>query len=134
LAARGAAPRLWVVTRGAQAVEADESAAVAQAPLWGFGRVLVNEHPELRPTLIDLDPSPGAGDWPALVAALGLDANESQLAWRGHTLYAARLASAAAEAPGGAPAGRPHAPHLLTGGPGGAGPPPAPGVGGPAAR
>ena len=36
------APRLWVVTRGAQPVEPwPVNLAVEQAPLWGFGRVLV---------------------------------------------------------------------------------------------
>src|SRR5207237_577494 len=55
--ARGEEPRVWLVTRGAQPVDADDQlAAVAQAPLWGLGRVIANEHPQMRCTLLDLDP------------------------------------------------------------------------------
>lgn len=52
-----APPRVWLVTRGAQAVP-DESApvAVAQAPLWGFGRAAAREEPDLWGGLVDLDP------------------------------------------------------------------------------
>src|SRR5205823_12448695 len=50
----GVTPRLWFVTRGAQSIHRGASAAVAAAPIWGFGRVLAREHPELRPTLVDL--------------------------------------------------------------------------------
>ena len=41
------APRLWWVTRGAVAVTAGEAAEVAQASLWGLGRTVMQEHPEL---------------------------------------------------------------------------------------
>ena len=51
-------PRLWVVTRGAQSLgSADSSISLSQAPIWGLGRVLMNEHPELRCTLVDLSPA-----------------------------------------------------------------------------
>ena len=47
------------MTRGAQALAAaGEELHPEQAPLWGLGRALVNEHPELRPTMVDL----GAGE------------------------------------------------------------------------
>ena len=52
-------PRLWLVTRGAQPVGppvGDTAVAVAQSPLWGFGRSLAQEHPALWGGLIDLDP------------------------------------------------------------------------------
>ncbi len=50
-------PRLWVVTRGAQAgFGADERLSIAQAPLWGLARVVMNEHPPVCCTLVDLDP------------------------------------------------------------------------------
>ena len=53
------APRLWLVTAGAVAVSASgalraDSPIPSQAPLWGLGRVLMNEHPELQCRLIDL--------------------------------------------------------------------------------
>ena len=48
-------PRLWLVTRGAQSLNtADSPVSLSQAPIWGLGRVLMNEHPELRCTLVDL--------------------------------------------------------------------------------
>jgi myxalamid-type polyketide synthase MxaB len=49
-------PRLCLVTRGAQPAEVAQTVEVAQAPLWGLGRVLAVEHPELRCLLVDLDP------------------------------------------------------------------------------
>ncbi|WP_232293882.1 polyketide synthase dehydratase domain-containing protein, partial [Stigmatella aurantiaca] len=47
-------PKLWLVTRGAHAVSQDDSLSVSQAPLWGFGRALSLEHPELQTTLVDV--------------------------------------------------------------------------------
>lgn len=53
----GKSPRLWFVTRGG-ALVSDLSASCApnlsQAALWGFGRVVMNEHPALGCTLIEL--------------------------------------------------------------------------------
>ena len=57
LLGRRAPPRLWLVTRGAQA-PVGEAPDPTQAPLWGLGRVIALEHPELRCTMVDLDPSP----------------------------------------------------------------------------
>src|SRR5207247_767146 len=52
LAATGVTlPRLYVVTRGAQAVEPDV-VGVAQAAVWGLTRVVGHEIPDLRCTLI----------------------------------------------------------------------------------
>ena len=58
--------RLWVVTSGAQPVtKPGASVAAAAAPVWGFGRVLALEHPELWGGLVDLDPDdPDAGRRP----------------------------------------------------------------------
>lgn len=50
-------PHLWIVTRGgALASEMPPSCALnpGQSALWGFGRVVMNEHPELNCTLIEL--------------------------------------------------------------------------------
>lgn len=51
------APHLWLVTRGgalAEGLPAAVDASPVQAALWGLGRVLMNEHPDLHCTLIDL--------------------------------------------------------------------------------
>ncbi len=51
----GEAPRLYVVTRGAQAVLPDERPNLDQAGLRGLLRVIGAEHPQLHPTQIDVD-------------------------------------------------------------------------------
>jgi acyl transferase domain-containing protein/NADPH:quinone reductase-like Zn-dependent oxidoreductase/acyl carrier protein len=46
---------VWLVTHAVQPLEDREhEIEVAQAPLWGFGRVVVTEHPNLRCRLVDL--------------------------------------------------------------------------------
>jgi acyl transferase domain-containing protein/NADPH:quinone reductase-like Zn-dependent oxidoreductase/acyl carrier protein/NADP-dependent 3-hydroxy acid dehydrogenase YdfG len=58
--AAGETPRLWLVTGAAAAVAAHagsgyrERMIPSQAPLWGLGRVLMNEVPALGCTLVDL--------------------------------------------------------------------------------
>ena len=47
-------PRLWLVTRGAVAAEQAERVSIVQAPLWGFGRVVALERPDLWGGLVDL--------------------------------------------------------------------------------
>ncbi|MFC0003925.1 type I polyketide synthase [Micromonospora siamensis] len=49
--------RLWLVTTRAQVLPGDvpgDGAELAAATLWGFGHVLLNEHPTYRVTLVDL--------------------------------------------------------------------------------
>jgi myxalamid-type polyketide synthase MxaB len=86
-------PRLWVVTRGAQAL--NEAPDLGQSPLWGLGRVIESEHPELWGGLVDLDP--GEVDLPETGVALAnelLSANwNEQVAWRGKQRFVARLAA-----------------------------------------
>ena len=50
-----AATRLTVVTRGGAPFAGAANAHPEQATLWGLGRVLANEHPELACSLIDVD-------------------------------------------------------------------------------
>ncbi|HEY1278364.1 MAG TPA: type I polyketide synthase, partial [Acidimicrobiales bacterium] len=54
-AMRGNPARLWLVTRGAQAIEGP-AAAPEQAPLWGLAASITAEHPELTCVGVDLDP------------------------------------------------------------------------------
>ncbi|KVN96271.1 beta-ketoacyl synthase [Burkholderia ubonensis] len=51
-----AAARLTVVTRGGAPFAGAANAHPEHATLWGLGRVLANEHPELACRLIDVDP------------------------------------------------------------------------------
>jgi len=62
-------PRLWLVTRGAQALET-EPISIAQSPLWGLGRVIALEHPELQCVRIDLEPGGGTGEVQSLFQEL----------------------------------------------------------------
>ena len=57
LVAQEKPPRLWFITQGgvpAADLPADYTSHPAQTAIWGFGRVVMNEHPELSCTLIDL--------------------------------------------------------------------------------
>lgn len=76
------APRLWIVTQGGApggdpAQGPDPSPA--QAALWGFGRVLMNEAPALDCTLIDL----GGGDAARLIRELRHPDGADEVLWRG---------------------------------------------------
>jgi acyl transferase domain-containing protein/acyl carrier protein len=81
-------PRLWLVTQSAQAVIDGDLPVLAQSPLWGFGRVVATEHPELWGGLIDLD-----ADTPteALFDEIVTPDGENQIAWRQGQRYALRL-------------------------------------------
>jgi len=57
--------------------------------LWGMGRTLMLEHPELRCTLIDVDDSAHLADVLARESRAG--DGESQIAWRGAARHALRL-------------------------------------------
>ncbi len=118
-------PRLFLVTRGAQpAGDGRRPLAVEQAPLWGLGRVVASEHPELAGRLVDLAPDApaAAGEVEALAAELAAMDAESQVALRGGGRLAARLRPAAPPAPaGGGFAVRPDGCYLDTGGLGGLG-------------
>ena len=88
-------PRLWLITRGAQQVQgqAHHELAIGQAPLWGLGRTLALEHPELECTRIDLDPDAASDSHAAdyLLRELAANDREDQVALRGPTRYVARL-------------------------------------------
>ncbi|WP_205370060.1 type I polyketide synthase [Thermoleptolyngbya sp. PKUAC-SCTB121] len=84
-------PRLWIVTAGTQAIApSDPPTHVPAAALWGLGRSLRQEQPDLRCTCIDLDvvdPDPAK----TLLAALHQTDAEDQIAYRQGTRYGARL-------------------------------------------
>jgi acyl transferase domain-containing protein/acyl carrier protein len=84
-------PRLWLVTQGAQAVGGVAAVAVASASLWGLGRVVAHEHAELRCTMVDLSAEATPAEVQGLVAELGTNTPEDQIALRGDTRHVARL-------------------------------------------
>ena len=83
-------PRLWIVTRGAQQLDAGEEVTLAQTPLRGIARVLTFEHPELKATIVDLD-AEGGGSAGALVHELCADAGHDEVALRDGHRYVHRL-------------------------------------------
>jgi phthiocerol/phenolphthiocerol synthesis type-I polyketide synthase C len=87
------APRLWLVTRGAQVADAAVApVSIAQAPMWGMGRSIDHEHPELRCSRVDLSADGGPEELRALFEELWADGPEPDVALRGSLRYVARLA------------------------------------------
>ncbi|MBD2091226.1 type I polyketide synthase [Microcoleus sp. FACHB-1515] len=84
------APRLWLVTQGAIAVS-QSMASPAPALLWGMGKVVSLEHPDLFGGLIDLPPEPTVEDIDRLCADLADPQGDDQLAYRNGQRYAERL-------------------------------------------
>ncbi|ATB32461.1 type I polyketide synthase [Melittangium boletus] len=116
--------RLWLVTQGAQrASDADSAVSFSQASLWGLGRVISREHPELWGGLVDLDTAQPAQEQasPLLREVLGATPHEDQLALRGGRALVARLSRATPAAPGTSLPVRADAAYLITGGLGGLG-------------
>jgi acyl transferase domain-containing protein len=109
--------RLWLVTRGAQVVDgAARTIHLAQAPLWGLGRVLVLEHPEWWGGLVDLDPQADCTTSSGhLLAELG-SSGEDQVAWRGNSRRVARLESSPLATTGQPISVDPRGLYLITGG------------------
>jgi NADPH:quinone reductase-like Zn-dependent oxidoreductase/SAM-dependent methyltransferase/acyl carrier protein len=89
-ATSGGPVRLWVVTRGAQPVEPGEL-TIAQAPLWGIGNVIAQEHPELRCTCIDLDPAAATDEIERLHHTIRLDGLHDRVGFRSGRRHVARL-------------------------------------------
>ncbi|QRK07700.1 SDR family NAD(P)-dependent oxidoreductase [Archangium violaceum] len=84
-------PRLWLVTRGAYPVLGAPATGALQASLWGLGRAVGHEHPELRCTCVDMDPSSALVDVEALGRELAARAEDEQVALRAGARFAARL-------------------------------------------
>ena len=108
LAASGTAepPGLWLVTAGSQSVEG-EDVAVTQAPLWGLGRVVSNEQPQLWPRRIDLSQEPSEAELTALGTELLSYNGADEVALRGEKRYEPALIRFELKAPEGPGIGQP---------------------------
>jgi polyketide synthase 5 len=84
----GHLPHLFVVTRGAQTVVADDVANLEQGGLRGVVRVIGAELPHLRTTQIDIDDHTDAEQ---LTRHLLSGSDEDETAWRDGTWYVARM-------------------------------------------
>jgi acyl transferase domain-containing protein/acyl carrier protein len=116
-------PKLWFVTRGAQAAwPQPRLKSIAQASVWGLGRTVAIEHPELWGGLIDVAAD---GDPQVLAERIALEMcfpdGEDQIALSEELRLVPRLLSAQPPLPP-AMAIRPDVSYLITGGLGGLGP------------
>ncbi len=87
-------PRLWIVTSGVQRIQLDSAdVRPTHATVWGLGKSISIEHPELRCTRVDLGHAMNdVREISALAAELLADEEEDQLAFREEHRYVARLA------------------------------------------
>ncbi|MDG6103023.1 type I polyketide synthase [Dactylosporangium aurantiacum] len=80
-------PTVWALTRGVR--EGRTEAALAHAPLWGAGRIVAGERPDLWGGTIDIG---GDGELAEVAGVIGaLPPNEDVLSWTPDGLFAARL-------------------------------------------
>ena len=84
--------RLWWVTSGAVSLGGDKSVTLETSPLWGLGRTVMQEHPELGCKLVDVEG--GAGSVDSVLRELSVGGDEEQVAWRGGRRHVARLVRA----------------------------------------
>ena len=109
--------RLWLVTRGAHAVASESASRPLAMALWGLGRVIAEEHPEIWGGLVDLDPAgTQEADARDLLSAIS-DSGEPEVAFRRGRRHASRLRRAM---PGRreTPTLRADGSYVITGGPG----------------
>lgn len=122
--------RLWLVTQGVSQQEVGSPMTVAPASLWGLGRTIALEHPELHCTRVDL--APGASPVDALFAEIWVGSEEDQVALSPAGRRVARLQRCTTPPPLSPLLGegdakrlpariRPDATYLITGGLGGLG-------------
>ncbi|MFE9728828.1 SDR family NAD(P)-dependent oxidoreductase, partial [Streptomyces sp. NPDC005794] len=99
----GVVARLWSVTSGAVSTgRSDGVESPVQAQLWGLGRVVALEHPELWGGLIDLPRTYDARTGSRLAGILAGAGDEDQLAVRDTGVFVRRFAHAPLEAGEGA--------------------------------
>ncbi|NEO13876.1 MULTISPECIES: type I polyketide synthase [unclassified Moorena] len=86
-------PQLWLVTQGTQRVNSDQEVINPEyGSLWGLGRVIAQEHPELGCKRLDCDPEKQiTQNLDALVTELLSEDVEDQIAIRQGRRYVARL-------------------------------------------
>jgi len=87
-------PRLWLVTCGSQPVASAQGVipGVAQSSLWGMGKVISLEHPELKCVRVDSDPHQTTeAQGKELFNEIWAEDQEDQVVWRSNSRYVPRL-------------------------------------------
>ncbi len=115
-----APPRLWLVSRRVHAVDGGSVAPVS-ALVWGLGRTVAYEHPELRCSRVDLDDAEPGSLAEALATELTADAPDEEIALTGITRHVARIARRSVDPDAPVYTPRADATYLITGGLGGLG-------------
>ena len=86
---------LTLVTKGGQTIgspaSTPESVQICQAPLWGLGKTIALEYPELHCRLIELDPQTAAEGSDLFIQELLFPDRENQIALRGDERLIPRL-------------------------------------------
>ena len=120
--AAGASTRLVIVTRNAQPVREGDRANPVHAVLWGLGRTLALEHPEIWGGIVDLDEAvPPVLAARCVVTEAQADDGEDQVVYRAGERYAPRLERCIPTAEGNAVLGSTGC-HLVVGATGNIGP------------
>ncbi|NEO45631.1 MAG: type I polyketide synthase, partial [Moorea sp. SIO4A3] len=86
-------PSIWSITQGTQRVLGETDVVQPeQGSLWGLGRVIGLEHPELASRRVDIDPNSSVSEViPTLVEEILSGNGEDQIAYRQGVRYVARL-------------------------------------------
>jgi acyl transferase domain-containing protein/acyl carrier protein len=87
-------PRVWLVTERAQWLpgdRADGEEQIAAAALWGFGHVLLNEHPKLKATCVDVDAGGESAAACLLAEWRAPQSDEYQIAYRAGRRHVRRM-------------------------------------------
>lgn len=84
---------LWLVTKGTQSIGSKAtSLSIASSTLWGLGRTIALEQPDLRCACVDLDSHDPITNVSRLLMEIGNADGENQVAFRENGRYVARLA------------------------------------------
>jgi acyl transferase domain-containing protein/thioesterase domain-containing protein len=110
-------PQLWFVTRGATTA-GKAVPGIAQAALWGLGRALAVERPDLWGGAIDLDTRPNTDEHQRIADEICEPDGEDAIAFRDERRLVARLMPAVIPAPAAPLEVRPDRTYLVVGSPG----------------
>jgi acyl transferase domain-containing protein/acyl carrier protein len=85
-------PQLWLVTQQAQSINLDETLTdVSQSTLWGLGRTIEMEHPEIWGGLVDIESTGSVQIAATIYDEISKSDGENQVALRGDQRLVARL-------------------------------------------
>ncbi|MCC5620753.1 SDR family NAD(P)-dependent oxidoreductase, partial [Nostoc sp. CHAB 5715] len=89
---KSVSPRLWLVTQNTQPVESSATPlAVVHSTLWGLGRAIALEHPEIWGGMVDLAAGISGDEAGTLFTEISQPDREDHLAFRSGQRYVARL-------------------------------------------